>query len=180
MRLFFAVSIPDSVLAVLSSAQQELHTIPGVRLVPRQNMHITLSFLGDVPREELAGLIASAREVDVRGCAVSIGGSLHGFPRSTRWKVAVAGVSDPKALLTQLHRQLPKGNQPEKQFVPHITLARSSVEQNQMPAVHVQQASFEIKEFHLMESILGPQGPRYANVQSFSLKGYCEQLFDKV
>jgi len=169
MRLFFAVSIPDTALAVLCSVQHELSIMPRVRLVPRQNMHITLSFLGDVQRGEVPELIKVAQQVTVEPCAVSISGPLHGFPGNTRWTVAVVSVSDRKLMLTQLNQRLALGAKAEKRYVPHITLARSQVEQTHMPQAVVQPVSFDVTEFHLYESILGPQGPRYRPLQSFRL-----------
>lgn len=62
MRLFFGLSLPDSVRAVTRAyAETAAQTIPG-RYLPAENHHITLAFLGDVPPERLS----DARDVLAR------------------------------------------------------------------------------------------------------------------
>lgn len=60
MRLFIALPIPESLRAVLASWQQQYAS--GIRIVPPENLHVTLAFFGDVPErmvEKLASALAS-------------------------------------------------------------------------------------------------------------------------
>jgi len=168
MRVFFAVLLPKTITSALAEVQNGLAGIPQVRLVPVSNMHITLSFIGDVHPSEVSQLVNKAQEISCSPAVVRLGG-LSGFPRNNRWRVAVAGVKDDSASLKRMYALLPQGEKPERNFVPHITLARSPIEQQSLPNIVVPELDFMVQEFHLMESVLRPQGPLYRSVQGFSL-----------
>lgn len=56
LRLFCALQLPDETLDALVAWQA--HHLQG-RIVPRENLHITLAFLGSTPGSELAGIVAA-------------------------------------------------------------------------------------------------------------------------
>ena len=53
MRCFLGLALPDPVLDLLERLQED---IPVGRLVPCENLHITLSFLEDQPEARLEAL----------------------------------------------------------------------------------------------------------------------------
>ena len=54
VRLFTALEIPESLLAALAAIPGSLKAqLAGARWVPARSMHITLHFIGSVPRESL-------------------------------------------------------------------------------------------------------------------------------
>ena len=64
LRLFLALRPPDAALDTLAAWQQE-HLAgavsAGLRLVPREQLHVTLAFLGHRPAVELPGILAALR-----------------------------------------------------------------------------------------------------------------------
>src|SRR5271169_3300139 len=67
LRLFLALRLPGSVLDDLARWQAERLT--GVRLVPRDGLHITLAFLGHRPARELEGIVRELREAAAAAAA---------------------------------------------------------------------------------------------------------------
>jgi 2'-5' RNA ligase len=62
LRLFVALLLPDEVLARLAEWQKdELGATKDTRVVPRENLHVTLAFLGSTPASELAGIAGAVR-----------------------------------------------------------------------------------------------------------------------
>ena len=53
MRLFIAINLSDAMKKALSAAQDEMYG-KGVRgnFTPRENMHLTLAFIGEYPDKE--------------------------------------------------------------------------------------------------------------------------------
>jgi len=87
MRLFVAVDIPNEILNRVCDATKELAD-PNVKVIPRENLHITLAFLGEMKQEDaekvLAGLKFEPGDVTLRGAGV--------FPNPEFVKIAWVGV----------------------------------------------------------------------------------------
>lgn len=139
MRLFFGLSLPDEARAVTRAcADLAAASIPG-RYALAENHHVTLAFLGDVPRERLM----DARDV-LAHCAaafpaptLTLGGFSH-FGRAQNGILILRVQSSPPlaplhdALVRALHEAgLPADPGP---FSPHITLARHAVITDALPA----------------------------------------------
>src|SRR5439155_25723295 len=56
LRLFLGLRLPASVLDAVEAWQRE--QLRGVRVVPRDHLHVTLAFLGHRPAAELDGIVA--------------------------------------------------------------------------------------------------------------------------
>jgi 2'-5' RNA ligase len=69
LRLFCALRLPEDALdaieawqaTVLDSAARESTALGGRRIVPRQNLHVTLAFLGSRPASDLPAVVAELR-----------------------------------------------------------------------------------------------------------------------
>ena len=124
MRLFVALCLPDAVAAGLWPLQGG---VPGARWQKREQLHLTLRFIGDVDGREaaaiddaLAGIAAPAFDVTLKGV-----GSFGGRTPRDLW----AGVV-PSEPLAHLQRKIESACQRSglaadgRKFVPHVTLAR--------------------------------------------------------
>lgn len=174
MRLFVAVPLPTDVTA---AAVVALPALPALRAVRAEHMHLTLAFLGDVPDARLPDAVAAteAGAAGQRAFAASLE-HVGRFPATGPPRVAWLGVGAGGAELVTLAasvrdalaaRRLPFDAKP---FEPHVTLARvrersarddlravtDAVAGARVPALR-----FEVAGILLLQSELGPRGPRY-------------------
>jgi RNA 2',3'-cyclic 3'-phosphodiesterase len=142
VRAFVAIELPDEIRALLESRQQELRAAMGrhaaaVRWTRPESVHVTLQFLGDVPRH-LVGTISAAMEnacADARPAHLLLDG-LGAFPNARKPRVLWASLGGDIDTLSALEtaigdRLTALGYKPDKPFQPHITLGR--VRQNVRP-----------------------------------------------
>lgn len=138
MRLFFGLSLPDSVRAVSRAcAGAAAACVPGRYALP-ENHHITLAFLGDVPPERLSDVRAVLERCAAAFPAPTL--TLDGFDcfgRRQNGILILRVKSQPP--LAPLHdsliRALSLASLPADPgpFSPHITLARHAVIPDALP-----------------------------------------------
>jgi 2'-5' RNA ligase len=87
MRLFVAVDIPDEILDRVCDAAKSLEG-PNVKIIPRENLHVTLAFLGEMKQEDaenaLAGMKFENGDIALKGAGV--------FPNPEFVRIAWVGV----------------------------------------------------------------------------------------
>jgi 2'-5' RNA ligase len=132
MRVFTAVEISAEARADLHrEARALLDGIGSVGIVAEENLHVTLKFVGDLRRDDLADLVATLAECTsgLPAGEVEIAG-IGAFPGLARPRVLFAGVSDPSGILEPLHARLNRAlarfgaKSEQKRYTPHVTLAR--------------------------------------------------------
>ena len=177
-RTFIAIETPDSLKADVT----QLHTrIPGVRWTPPQQIHLTVSFLGDTP-DELIPEIRNALD-KIPFSAFTLSCSATGFfPLRGRPSVFWLGFT-PCPALGKLKNNidealLPIGFLPEKRpFSPHLTLARLKASLGrEMPArlenlakrLPIQEIA--VSSFCLFGSRILPQGAEHSILAQFQAK----------
>ncbi len=180
MRLFVAIQLPDAVKDQLVALKTDL---PGAVWVKRPALHLTLRFLGDridpirvTPIQlALASVHADAFPLALRGTGR--------FPPGARRPARVlwAGLTASPALLTlqaAVAQALAQADFPpeDRPFSPHITLARLKGDQAAMLIERFldqergfQSDPFTVSSFHLISSVLTPQGPNYRLEGTFRL-----------
>ncbi|HSF16809.1 MAG TPA: RNA 2',3'-cyclic phosphodiesterase [Vicinamibacteria bacterium] len=182
MRVFFAIELSPGVRASLVELAQELAPrIDTARLVPPQNIHLTLRFLGETKEDRLTGLVTRLRP-EIRlspGFELRFGG-VGVFPDARRPRVLWVAVVDPPQALFDLHSLIERfvgeaGFVPEeRKFAPHLTLARfrrvpkslapllSDLSERGVGRLHV-------ADLALFESRLSPQGASYRVIEKLPL-----------
>ena len=133
MRLFVALNFPPEIRHALGEATQPLRALGlPVKWVRAEGIHLTLKFLGDVPEERLAELVAALgrARAGARPLALAIGG-FGVFPDYQRPRVVWVGVAPDPALEILEHRVeqefAPLGFPTEaRAFRPHVTLGRAA------------------------------------------------------
>ncbi len=133
-RLFFAVQIPEEVKTEFEHTQTALRRrllSTALRWTPREQFHLTLKFLGNVPGSKVEALGASLRQACAAFAPVRLRAERTGFfpnPRAPR--VLWAGVAGERDHLSRLQTAvetaaLPfSGEKPAERFTAHVTLAR--------------------------------------------------------
>jgi RNA 2',3'-cyclic 3'-phosphodiesterase len=187
-RVFLAVEVPDAVREALTgplSALQPLREV--VRINATERIHLTLHFLGHLPRIDVERLPLAlapvvARHQRFRLAAEGVGA----FPDIRRPRVlwvGVAGIDLPRlmALQAELGDALRKaGLTIEDRFHPHLTLARvvrppRANERSELSDWSARWASasfgeIPVEQIRLMRSQLGGGPPKYTTVATFDLQ----------
>jgi RNA 2',3'-cyclic 3'-phosphodiesterase len=166
-RLFVGIGLPDSCKQVLVTLDPHL---PGLRWVGEEQLHLTLSFLGDVDAPAEDQLRGALQQVRVARFFLPICG-VGVFQARGRPSVVWAGVGKGHPHLFLLHRRiqdavLQAGLEPDlKPFHPHITIGRAKgiSQQTIQPFLRRNVESdlgmFEVTGFELYSSVLTPKGP---------------------
>lgn len=131
-RLFIAADVSPKVLDALVEVQHTLAREPAsrsLRWVGRNQIHITLRFLGEIPPAKNA-MITSALDAAAAGFTpfeVEVQG-LGFFPNPSHPRVIWAGISQPGRLIALAdsveNRVAPIAGAADKKFRAHLTLAR--------------------------------------------------------
>jgi len=175
-RTFLALDLNDSILDGLAAAQRALDGCGAkLRPVERDNLHVTLVFLGDVGDELLVDVCDIAAEVaaGTEPFEFAIRG-LSAVPARGGVRMVWAGVADPSGRMKLLQAGLAEAmsglglKQEERSFSPHITLVRvKSAGPGEPLRRGVQQwagkdfGSQLAKELTIYESRLTGDGPIY-------------------
>lgn len=175
MRLFTALAIPDAVAATLWPLQGG---VPGARWQTREQLHLTLRFIGEVDGRDaasiddaLSAISAPAFTLELKGIG-SFGGRV---PRDL-W--AGAGACEP---LHHLQRKIESalqriGLEPDgRKFTPHVTLARLKGTPNGVVQEYLAHhglytsPSFAVESFCLYSSKLTSNGSIYRIEREYPL-----------
>jgi 2'-5' RNA ligase len=177
MRLFVALDLPWDVRERLAGLATG---IMGARWVPRENMHLTLRFIGEVPNWRAEEIDLALHGIRGRGFPLTLSG-VDLFDKAGRVTALWAGIERSSALEhlqakieTALQRA---GLEPERRrFIPHVTLARLDQPANDKITGFVQRNNlfradaFQIDRFTLFSSQLGKEGPVYTAENDYGLR----------
>ena len=133
-RLFVALRVPDPVKDEIEKAQSELQEAlskSAVRWTRREQFHLTLQFLGDVPATRFGALESSVRsEVSKLASIRLVAEGLGVFPDLRRPRVVWVGVGSDGPELPTLFRAVRlastsfSAESPDEKPVGHVTLGR--------------------------------------------------------
>lgn len=147
-----------------------------VKLVERENIHLTLRFLGELPQGLVEEVRRALDKLSGQPFTMRLRG-LGAFPNLTRPRVVWVGVAEGfdelKSLRSQIDELLrPLRIPPEKEeFTPHVTLARVKSPRNVAGLVDLIRSlserdfgSQEVRAVKLKRSVLTPRGPIYSDI----------------
>ena len=150
-----------------------------VRWVPEENLHVTLRFLGEVPEEQLDGLVERVRGFTGScapfDCRLS---ALRPFPSEGRTRVIAASVA-PEPPLSELHERVERGvvaagfEAEPRRFRAHITLGRVRKTPLRDAAFEamLSPAPIEVERVVLYGSRLSSTGAHYTPLVEIPLSG---------
>ena len=126
LRLFLGLRLPEQVLDACEAWQQA--QLAGVRVVPREHLHVTLAFLGHRPATELDAIVGALREaVAAAGPDLRLAAARYRETRSVAMLVlddvgggATALAEDVQARLEAVGAYRREG----RPWLPHLTVAR--------------------------------------------------------
>lgn len=178
VRCFISVDVEESeLLNALVSVQDDLRsTGADLKLVVRDNIHITMRFLGDIDerlvkkvKDFIGGVEFSPFRVELRGVGV--------FPHLRRPRVVWVGLDEGVEGLSKVYKEVESGLidlgfRPESRgFSPHITLARVRSGRDKTALIerlkgHADDGfgGFLVECIKLKKSVLTPKGPIYSTL----------------
>ena len=191
-RIFIAINLPEKIKNNLSSHQKEIESafsyfgenFHPIRWVKKDNLHITLEFLGHLKEEEMEKIEKILSEISqyfpifkIKLTEICYTPEKEKIPRM----IWVKG--ERSDILSEIKKELDKklkeriSFKPEKrEFTPHITLGRirkwefKAIPLDERPSLEESiDLEFIVKSLDLMESKLRRIGPEYKILNSFML-----------
>jgi 2'-5' RNA ligase len=178
MRLFVALAIPDSVARAIMLVQGG---VPGARWQTREQLHLTLRFIGEVDERDARAIDDALAGIDAPGFDLQLHGVGQFGGRQTK---ALWAAVRPNPALDHLQRKVDvairRVGQPQDahKFTPHVTLAR--LRHPEPPKVlewltaHAlfTSSEFPVKAFQLYSSLLTSDGSIYRVEQDYPLRHF--------
>jgi 2'-5' RNA ligase len=185
-RIFIAINLPEKVKQSLFFYQSKWPELPS-RWTRKENLHITLVFIGYVRDEELPDICNVVRETASKNKPFSIILKRICYGPTDKKPVRMVWAEGEKsAEVAKLQRDLensltegvPRFEGESRAYSPHITLARlktwefKAMEPTERPEISEDiSLDFEVNSVELMESHLKRSGAEYSVLESFPLKG---------
>ena len=175
-RGFIAVDVPSSPpLDALASQLQKASS--ALKVIPTDQLHLTIKFLGETEEGLVPDILAAMREAaaGIRPFEIRVKGT-GAFPSLTRMNVVWVGVegAEPLARLAEsLDGSLEAFGFPRetRRWTAHVTLARAKGHHDLDRAQRILEshaddsfAAHTVDAVHLKKSVLSPQGAKYSIV----------------
>ena len=177
MRLFIAIDLSEQAKESIEKIKSELKGIKGIKPVAKENIHLTLKFLGEVADDKVPEIVRALSQVKLKPFNISIS-KMGVFPNEHRIQVLWVD-AEPAEPLFELKKQidvaLPRFKD-DHPFKNHITFARIKYIANDADKKkivelitnrQVDKTELLVDKFRLYKSELTPQGPIYEVVEEF-------------
>ena len=189
MRLFIAIELPDRVNESLAELVTTLRSVwlRALRLVRPRGIHLTLKFLGDVPKYRVEPIVeaVSAAVLKQGHFALELGDT-GVFPNPASARVLWVGISGQLSALEALHDEVEAAlegvgfSRDQRSYHQHLTVARvrdGTTKAERLRAGQVLLAfavptglEIQVDSVSLMSSTLRPDGAVYERVASMPLR----------
>ena len=188
-RVFIAINLPEDIKEKLTDYQAKWPELP-IRWTKKDNLHITLMFLGYLSDEELLEVLKSTKEAVSKHQPffINLKKIIYGPPKKLPPRMIWAEGEKSKELgklQKDLENSLLSSEALAKEdltiearpYAPHITLGRikawefRKIEPEERPEVNEEiNLNFEVNSIEVMESELKRGGPEYTILESCPLK----------
>lgn len=179
-RIFIAINLPENTKKKIKEYEEKWPDLP-IRWTKKENIHITLDFLGHLTDEDLFETCKIAKEVSLRHApfSVNLNEITYGPPKKLPPRMVwIKGKEnkDLSNLQNDIEKSLLSLGSENKSFSPHITLGRiktwewQKLEPEERPIVDEDiNLNFEVTSIDIMESELKKEGPIYTILESCPL-----------
>jgi 2'-5' RNA ligase len=173
MRLFVALRLPEPIVDALVAWQRDALGGTDARTIPRENLHVTVAFLGSRPVGDVEPILAELRQAAAAARPLVLG------PRDYREspRVAMLRLTDhdhhAHDFAQDVGRRLAEGGfyEPERRrWLPHVTVLRFRSPPRLRPELPGL-GEFSPSDAALYHSVLRPSGAQYAVIESAALGG---------
>ena len=175
MRLFVAVLFSEDEKNILYGSTEKMRRdIQGVKWVDKENLHVTLSFLGEEEPGKISGMLKGLRcetvdfSVELRPTVFHRRGVVNVI------KYDMRDCSTLEDLARSVRGRLSRGDDREKLFSPHVTLGRPRGRIMKSELEGLEQGETDVMDVHidsfvLMKSTLTPGGALYEVMERYPL-----------
>lgn len=172
MRIFFAIKIPEQIKTKIEKKFSKKLDKEKFKIVKKENLHVTLLFLGEKTEEETNTIIQKMQTIDYNEFEIKLT-QIQSFGKNTIWIKITQGEKE----LNEIYKKISEilNLKPEK-FVPHITIARNKKANYEEVKKIIQELNkqkfeekFTVQEIHIMESKLTQTGSEYFDLSSKTL-----------
>ncbi|MEK6278702.1 MAG: RNA 2',3'-cyclic phosphodiesterase [Actinomycetota bacterium] len=192
-RLFVALDLPEPVREGIVAWQRAELTDQALRVVPPQNLHVTLVFLGFTPEKAIPRVAEIVNAVEAGAPAIELQREPRAKPRGRPGLFALEAASEASvALQADLEAKLvaERFYKPEKRpFWPHLTVARvrkerrgskrpARVGRRPGPLPEALCEPFGAVRITLYRSKIRPQGAEYTSLAQVELSEAGQRLGD--
>lgn len=182
VRAFIAMELNEDVKNKIMEFENRLKECKSeMKLVERENLHITIKFLGEINIKLLENIYEEIGKIKEEKFTISVKG-VGVFPNERFIRVIWIGVKEGKEKILKIQKEVDDklaklGFAKEKDFVPHITVARVKTTSNRGEILKILE-EFKEKDFGkslidriiLKKSTLTPKGPIYSNLKEVFLE----------
>lgn len=177
MRCFIAIDLSNELKDRIISLQK---TMPGdIKLVEPENLHFTLKFLGEIDEDAIKEITERLSKLagETKPFTISLN-SIGVFPNLSYIRVIWIGSTSEEFI--NLHKSVVKIleniGKPEKEAIPHLTIARVRSARNKETIARIIKryekepfGSMTVDKIKLKKSTLTPRGPIYEDIRVFEL-----------
>ncbi len=182
VRSFVSIDLDDSqILSEVGRVIASFQALGGdLKPVERDNIHITLKFLGNIEKARLEQIKTALDSVKFDTFPLEVRGA-GAFPNLRRINVIWVGLGDGWSKVQLIYEQTESllsglGFPRESRiFSPHVTIARVKSPRRQDEIAQLVTSlqerdfgAFNVEKVRLKQSILSPQGPRYSTLHEVS------------
>ncbi len=175
LRLFVALRLPPATVDRLAAWQaQELSGRPGVRILPKEHLHVTVAFLGSRPRGDVPRIVAAVREAALHAPRPVL--ATRGYRETQRVGMVTLSEAEPRyahrfagSVMIALE-ELGVYERERRDWLPHVTVARFRTPPRLDPPLP-ELGTFSPSEAALYHSVLRPTGAQYELLESVALGG---------
>lgn len=177
MRAFVAVEVSEELREKMAELQKQL-SLEGVKLVEKENLHLTLFFLGEIDESMREKVVKAMDKLTCNKFEMSCE-VVGAFPSNNYIRVIWVGAEAPelKQIYDQLGTEFARLGFKQEQFSPHITLARVKFLKDKEKLVEfleeneqVELGECKVEGVFLKKSTLTPKGPIYETVYEKKLQ----------
>jgi len=189
-RIFTAIALTEEIKEVLAEKEKEIQDLfPEeearglIKWVKKENLHITLFFLGQTPENSIEGIKKSISKIAEKPFSLKLKRIIYGPPGKTVPRLIWLEV-EKKPELMRITREMEEEFLKERflkkssgrPFSPHITLGRiktwqwKRIEPEERPQIDEDiDLNLKVESIKIMESKLKRRGPEYKILESIKL-----------
>lgn len=173
-RIFIAINLPEDIKDRLLDYKVDLPA----KWTNKNNLHITLNFLGNVSDEGLFEICENVKEIAFQfdPFVIKLIKIAYGPDKNSPKMVWVVGEKSEEFVSLKKDLDEVLGSSENRGFSPHITLARirkwdwQRIEPDERPEIEQDiDLSFTVNSIEVMESFLRRSGPEYKPIESYKL-----------